>query len=161
MKSVCYHDVPLHHKSACGLKILILTSLAWKMFFICEGFYSKPWIVVYTLACSFQVLEEFSAAPFSGEDSFSQFTSEMVRLMKEEEVRAKHQAGLLRLREKALKEKTRAEMDWLECQKQRHRDKGADDIMPSIRKRQRGVLMRLQAEQVGAFGQVSHSVVVI
>ena len=117
--------------------------------------------VVHTLACSFQVLEEFSAAPFSGEDSFSQFTSEMVRLMKEEEVRAKHQAGLLRLREKALKEKTRAEMDWLECQKQRHRDKGADDIMPSIRKRQRGVLMRLQAEQVGAFGQVSHSVVVI
>ena len=95
------------------------------------------------------MLEEFSAAPFSGEDSFSQFTSEMVRLMKEEEVRAKHQAGLLRLREKALKEKTRAEMAWLECQKQRHRDKGADDVMPSIRKRQRGVLMRLQAEQVG------------
>ena len=96
-----------------------------------------------------QTLEEFSSAPFSGEDSFSQFTSEMVRLMKEEEVRAKHQAGLLRLREKALKEKTRAEMAWLECQKQRHRDKGADDVMPSIRKRQRGVLMRLQAEQVG------------
>ncbi|RMX60147.1 hypothetical protein pdam_00010105 [Pocillopora damicornis] len=94
-----------------------------------------------------KTLEEFSSAPFSGEDSFSQFTSEMVRLMKEEEVRAKHQAGLLRLREKALKEKTRAEMAWLECQKQRHRDKGADDVMPSIRKRQRGVLMRLQAEQ--------------
>lgn len=94
-----------------------------------------------------KVLGEFSAAPFSGEDSFSQFTSEMVCLMKEEEVRAKHQAGLLRLREKALKEKTRAEMAWLECQKQRHRDKGADDVMPSIRKRQRGVLMRLQAEQ--------------
>ena len=95
------------------------------------------------------MLEEVSAAPFSGEDSFTQFTSEMVRLMKEEEVRAKHQAGLLRLREKALKEKTRTEMAWLECQKQRHRDKGADDVMPSIRKRQRGVLMRLQAEQVG------------
>lgn len=94
-----------------------------------------------------KMLEDVSAAPFSGEDSFSQFTSDMVRLMKEEEVRAKHQAGLLRLREKALKEKTRAEMAWLECQKQRHRDKGADDVMPSIRKRQRGVLMRLQAEQ--------------
>ena len=97
-----------------------------------------------------QMLEEVSAAPFSGEDSFTQFTSDMVRLMKEEEVRAKHQAGLLRLREKAVKEKTRAEMSWLECQKQRHRDKGADDVMPSIRKRQRGVLMRLQAEQVGS-----------
>ena len=94
------------------------------------------------------MLEDVSAAPFSGEDSFTQFTSEMVRLMKEEEVRAKHQAGLLRLREKAVKEKTRAEMAWLESQKKRHRDKGADDVMPSIRKRQRGVLMRLQAEQV-------------
>ena len=94
------------------------------------------------------MLEDVSAAPFSGEDSFTQFTSEMVRLMKEEEVRAKHQAGLLRLREKAVKEKTRAEMAWLESQKRRHRDKGADDVMPSIRKRQRGVLMRLQAEQV-------------
>jgi len=94
------------------------------------------------------MLEDVSAAPFSGEDSFTQFTSEMVRLMKEEEVRAKHQAGLLRLREKAVKEKTRAEMAWLESQKKRHRDKGADDVMPSIRKRQRGVLMRHQAEQV-------------
>lgn len=123
-----------------------------EIFLICAGFCLRnlPLLTcAFTLACSYQVLEEFSAAPFSGEDSFSQFTSEMVRLMKEEEVRAKHQAGLLRLREKALKEKTRAEMAWLEFQKQRHRDKGADDVMPSIRKRQRGVLMRLQAEQVG------------
>ncbi|XP_031558415.1 centrosome-associated protein 350-like isoform X2 [Actinia tenebrosa] len=86
-------------------------------------------------------------APFSGEDSFSKFTSDMVNLMKEEEVRAKHQEALLHLREKALKEKTKAEMAWLELQKKRMRDKGSDDVMPSIRKRQRGVLMRLQAEK--------------
>ena len=95
-----------------------------------------------------QLSADFSAAPFSAEDSFSKFTAEMVRLMKEEEVRAKHQEALLHLREKALKEKTRAEMSWLELQKKRLRDKGSDDVMPSIRKRQRGVLMRLQAEQV-------------
>ncbi|XP_032220056.2 centrosome-associated protein 350 isoform X2 [Nematostella vectensis] len=88
------------------------------------------------------------AALFSGgEDSFNKFTVDMVHQMKQEEVRAKHQEALLRLREKALKEKTKAELAWLELQKQRHRDKGADDVMPSIRKRQRGLLMRLQAGQ--------------
>lgn len=57
--------------------------------------------------------------PFSGgQDSFSKFTMEMVRqYMKEEEVRAAHQCSLLRLREKALKEKTKAELAWLEHQK--------------------------------------------
>lgn len=43
---------------------------------------------------------------------------EMVRqYMKEEEMRAAHQSSLLRLREKALKEKTKAELAWLEHQK--------------------------------------------
>lgn len=57
--------------------------------------------------------------PFSsGQDSFSRFTMDMVRqYMKEEEVRAHHQSSLLRLRQKALKEKTKAELAWLEHQK--------------------------------------------
>nr|XP_015211809.1 PREDICTED: centrosome-associated protein 350 isoform X2 [Lepisosteus oculatus] len=87
--------------------------------------------------------------PFSsGQDSFSKFTMDMVRqYMKEEEVRAQHQSSLLRLREKALKEKTKAELAWLEHQKRRLRDKGEDDKMPPIRKRQRGLLLKLQQEQ--------------
>ncbi|EDL39399.1 mCG145690 [Mus musculus] len=93
--------------------------------------------------------------PFSGgQDSFSKFTMEMVRqYMKEEEVRAAHQSSLLRLREKALKEKTKAELAWLEHQKKqtmlfRHlRDKGEDDKMPPLRKKQRGLLLRLQQEK--------------
>ncbi|XP_066548607.1 centrosome-associated protein 350 isoform X2 [Amia ocellicauda] len=87
--------------------------------------------------------------PFSsGQDSFSKFTMEMVRqYMKEEEVRAQHQSSLLRLREKALKEKTKAELAWLEHQKRRLRDKGEDDKMPPLRKRQRGLLLKLQQEQ--------------
>ncbi|CAH1272737.1 CEP350 [Branchiostoma lanceolatum] len=88
------------------------------------------------------------SAPFSAEDSFSHFMSDMVQqYMQEEEVRARHQASLLRLREKALKEKTKTELDWLEHQKKRLRDKGADDSMPPIRKRQRGLMLRLQTEQ--------------
>uniref|UniRef100_A0A8B9VHR9 CAP-Gly domain-containing protein n=1 Tax=Anas zonorhyncha TaxID=75864 RepID=A0A8B9VHR9_9AVES len=87
--------------------------------------------------------------PFSGgQDSFSKFTMEMVRqYMKEEEMRAAHQSSLLRLREKALKEKTKAELAWLEHQKKHLRDKGEDDKMPPIRKRQRGLLLRLQQEK--------------
>uniref|UniRef100_A0A8C8RCU2 Centrosomal protein 350 n=1 Tax=Pelusios castaneus TaxID=367368 RepID=A0A8C8RCU2_9SAUR len=87
--------------------------------------------------------------PFSGgQDSFSKFTMEMVQqYMKEEEMRAAHQSSLLRLREKALKEKTKAELAWLEHQKKHLRDKGEDDKMPPIRKRQRGLLLRLQQEK--------------
>nr|XP_046246897.1 centrosome-associated protein 350 isoform X3 [Scatophagus argus] len=83
-----------------------------------------------------------------GQDSFSQFTMDMVRqYMKDEEVRLQHQSALLRLRQKALKEKTKTELAWLEHQKKRLRDKGEDDKMPPIRKKQRGLLMKLQQEQ--------------
>ncbi|XP_034073618.1 centrosome-associated protein 350 isoform X4 [Gymnodraco acuticeps] len=83
-----------------------------------------------------------------GQDSFSQFTMDMVRqYMKDEEVRLQHQSSLLHLRQKAVKEKTKAELAWLEHQKKRLRDKGEDDKMPPIRKKQRGLLMKLQQEQ--------------
>ncbi|KAM8744654.1 centrosome-associated protein 350 isoform 2-T2 [Acanthopagrus schlegelii] len=83
-----------------------------------------------------------------GQDSFSQFTMDMVRqYMKDEEVRLQHQSSLLRLRQKALKDKTKTELAWLEHQKKRLRDKGEDDKMPPIRKKQRGLLMKLQQEQ--------------
>ncbi|XP_059196787.1 centrosome-associated protein 350 [Centropristis striata] len=83
-----------------------------------------------------------------GQDSFSQFTMDMVRqYMKDEEVRLQHQSSLLHLRQKALKEKTRTELAWLEHQKKRLRDKGEDDKMPPIRKKQRGLLIKLQQEQ--------------
>lgn len=74
---------------------------------------------------------------------------EMVRqYMRDEEVRLQHQSSLLHLRQKALKEKTRTEVAWLEHQKKKLRDKGEDDKMPPIRKKQRGLLLKLQQEQV-------------
>ncbi|XP_062855497.1 centrosome-associated protein 350 isoform X3 [Trichomycterus rosablanca] len=79
---------------------------------------------------------------------FSEFTMTMVKqYMQEEEVRSQHHSSLLRLRHRALKEKTRAELAWLELQKKRLRDKGEDDKMPPIRKKQRGLLLKLQQEQ--------------
>ncbi|KAM3618974.1 uncharacterized protein V6R79_001175 [Siganus canaliculatus] len=92
--------------------------------------------------------QDASMAFSGGQDSFSQFTMDMVRqYMKDEEVRLQHQSSLLRLRQKALKEKTKTELAWLEHQKKRLRHKGEDDKMPPIRKKQRGLLMKLQQEQ--------------
>ncbi|XP_046543377.1 LOW QUALITY PROTEIN: centrosome-associated protein 350-like [Haliotis rubra] len=84
---------------------------------------------------------------FVGEDNFSKFTAEMVRqIMREEELRAQHQAALLRLREKALKEKTKAELAWIKQQKQlRHR--GHDDKYPEIHKQEQSILRRQKEQQ--------------
>ncbi|KAF7667805.1 hypothetical protein LDENG_00042920 [Lucifuga dentata] len=99
------------------------------------------------MASSFKS-QDASIAFSCGQDSFSQFTMAMVRqYMKDEEVRLQHQNSLLHLRQKALKEKTKTELAWLEHQKKRLRDKGEDDKMPPIRKKQRGLLMKLQQEQ--------------
>ena len=69
--------------------------------------------------------------------------------MREEEVRTKHQAAILRLREKSLKEKTKAELQWLRQMKKQSSDKKWDDVMPSLKKRERGIRMNHKAETVG------------
>ena len=87
--------------------------------------------------------------PFAGEDTFTKFTDDMVRqYIQEEEIRSKHQTALLKLREKALIEKAKAEMAWLEMQKTSLKSKGADDLMPPLNKKQRGLWMKLKSEQV-------------
>ena len=56
--------------------------------------------------------------PFQGEESFYHFVTRMVQqYVREEEMRGKHQAALLQLREKALQEKTQAELKWLNMKK--------------------------------------------
>ena len=85
---------------------------------------------------------------FVGEDSFNKFTAEMVRqVMREEEYRAQHQAALLKLREKALKEKARAELAWLQQLKQQPRDKRADDVFPNLDKKEKIIRKHLQEQQ--------------
>ena len=53
---------------------------------------------------------------------------------------------MLKLRKQAIKEKTKAELAWIEQQKKMKRNKGADDNYPTQQKRK--VLLRLQKEQV-------------
>ena len=68
--------------------------------------------------------------------------------MREEELRARHQSTLLQLREKALKEKTQAELEWITLKKQQLRSKGSDDLMPPLVSREKGLLKKLHHEQV-------------
>ena len=96
---------------------------------------------------------ERSRSPFGEENTFDRFTADMVRqYIQEEEVRAKHQAALLALREKAIIDKTKAEMAYLENLKQSLKGKNADVQMPPITKKQRGLVMKLKSEQVRIVG---------
>ena len=75
--------------------------------------------------------------------------SRMVRAyMHEEELRARHQATLLRLREDALQEKTKAHLEWLKIKKKALQRKGDDDKMPPLARMERGLLKKYKQEQV-------------
>jgi len=82
------------------------------------------------------------------DDSFKKFTGEIVKkYMQEEEMRSKHQAHLLKLREKALVDKTTAELSWVEQMKKKVLDRGEDEKMPSILKKEKGIMQKLKEEQ--------------
>ncbi len=71
--------------------------------------------------------------------------------VKEEELRARHRAALLQLREKALQEKTQAQLKWLKMKQKDLRSKGADDLMPPLKKKEKGVMRGFQKEQVRTY----------
>lgn len=82
------------------------------------------------------------------ETSFSAMTIEMIqKQLKEEEARSQQQITLLKLREKVLVDKTNAELEWLEHQKKRLKEKDDQEGVTSLRKRQRALLSKLQSEQ--------------
>ena len=77
----------------------------------------------------------------------------MVRAyMHEEELRSRHQATLLRLREDALQEKTKAHLEWLKVKKAALQRKGDDDKMPPLARVERGLLKKYKQEQVSKLG---------
>ena len=83
------------------------------------------------------------------DDSFTRLSSEMLRQqLRDEEVRAQQQAALFKLREKALTEKTRANLQLLEHEKRRLKEKGDEDGLLAIRRQQKLLLTKLQQEQV-------------
>ncbi|XP_029467732.1 coiled-coil domain-containing protein 187 [Rhinatrema bivittatum] len=80
--------------------------------------------------------------------TLSRFTLEMAQqYLRDEELRARHQTALLRLREDALQEKTRTELSWLEHQKMRLDVTRDHQKVADIVKQQQEILSRLQQEQ--------------
>ncbi|XP_072521409.1 uncharacterized protein [Salminus brasiliensis] len=67
------------------------------------------------------------------------------QFLREEELRARQYSALFRLREKALQEKTQAELAWLEhCKKQVTSE---DEALAEIKRKQEDVVNRLRQEQ--------------
>ncbi|KAM9721934.1 coiled-coil domain-containing protein 187 [Dama dama] len=87
-----------------------------------------------------------SAAPVP----FSRFTIQMLeQSLREEDLRARHQAALLRLREKALEEKTRAELAWLEHQRGYLNSIGSYTALVALAEKQQQALSHLERELRG------------
>ncbi|XP_075761675.1 coiled-coil domain-containing protein 187 isoform X3 [Pelodiscus sinensis] len=85
---------------------------------------------------------------YGGSSAFGRFSLTMAeQYLKEEELRARHRSALLRLREKALQEKTKAELAWLE-----HRKSCLDGLrdreeVSAIAEKQHKILTKLNKEQ--------------
>ncbi|KAG0415545.1 hypothetical protein HPB47_007270 [Ixodes persulcatus] len=60
---------------------------------------------------------------------------------------AERPLALLRLQERDLVERARAELAWLEVLKRKCREGGLEDRMPALRKKQRGILIRLHQKR--------------
>ncbi|XP_017911577.1 PREDICTED: coiled-coil domain-containing protein 187 isoform X2 [Capra hircus] len=87
-----------------------------------------------------------SAAPVP----FSRFTIQMLeQSLREEDLRARHQAALLRLREKALEEKRRAELAWLEHQRRYLNRTGSYAALLALAEKQHQALSHLERELRG------------
>ncbi|CAB3364045.1 Hypothetical predicted protein [Cloeon dipterum] len=85
----------------------------------------------------------------SGEhDSFTVFSLTMFhQLVRDQELRARQQRALLKQREDAIYEKSKAELILLENQKKQMRIHGTENLIPGIKKRQRAILLRLNQER--------------
>ncbi|XP_061056809.1 coiled-coil domain-containing protein 187 [Eubalaena glacialis] len=78
---------------------------------------------------------------------FRHFTLQMLeQSLREEELRAQHQAALLRLREKALEEKTRAELAWLEHRRGYLNSTGSYAALVASAEKQHQALSNLEQE---------------
>ncbi|NWS44932.1 CE350 protein, partial [Probosciger aterrimus] len=85
---------------------------------------------------------------YGGSSTFCRFRLAMAeQCLRGEELRARHHAALLKLRKRALREKARAELAWLEHQKRCLENLQDSEGASSIAARQRRILRELKQEQ--------------
>lgn len=56
-------------------------------------------------------------------------------------------AARIRMKEKALLDRTKGQLAWLELQKQRYREHGLTEQISIVKKKQRAILVRLEKER--------------
>ncbi|KAM8934319.1 coiled-coil domain-containing protein 187 [Pelodytes ibericus] len=89
-------------------------------------------------------VSEFYGSP----SMFSRYTLEMAQqCLREEELRARHQAALLRLREEAIKEKAKAELAFLQQQRKCLEMKNEQSKMADLLRQEREIQTNLRQEQ--------------
>ncbi|XP_053693592.1 centrosome-associated protein 350-like [Sabethes cyaneus] len=72
------------------------------------------------------------------------------QLIQSEKSKSEQLATRVRLKEKALLDRTKGQLAWLELQKQRYREKGGmSEQISAIKKKQRAILVRLERERAG------------
>ncbi|XP_065081061.1 centrosome-associated protein 350-like [Ochlerotatus camptorhynchus] len=69
------------------------------------------------------------------------------QLIQTEKCKGEQLAAHARLKEKALLNRTKGQLAWLELQKQRYRERGMMEQISVIKKKQRAILMRLEKER--------------
>ncbi|KAL5289013.1 CEP350 family protein [Megaselia abdita] len=69
------------------------------------------------------------------------------QLIQAENDKSEQLVTLLKMREKAIVDRTKGQIAWLEVQKEKYKSKGLTTEISSIRKKQRGVLLKMEKER--------------
>ncbi|XP_058448270.1 centrosome-associated protein 350-like isoform X2 [Malaya genurostris] len=69
------------------------------------------------------------------------------QLIRSEKTKSEQLSSRARLKEKALLDRTKGQLAWLELQKQRFRDRGMMDQISVVKKKQRAILVRLERDR--------------
>ncbi|KAK5642799.1 hypothetical protein RI129_008966 [Pyrocoelia pectoralis] len=84
----------------------------------------------------------------NNQDTLTGLSLEMFeRLIKDEDARIENLKAILKIREKALVDRTKGELAWLEIQKKHLKDGGQLQEISAIKKKQRGLLIKLEHER--------------
>ncbi|XP_055640088.1 centrosome-associated protein 350-like [Toxorhynchites rutilus septentrionalis] len=68
-------------------------------------------------------------------------------LIRNEKSKSEQMAARIRMKEKALLDRTKGQLAWLELQKQRYREHGLTEQISIVKKKQRAILVRLEKER--------------
>ncbi|XP_053673514.1 uncharacterized protein LOC128723773 [Anopheles nili] len=79
------------------------------------------------------------------------------QLIQNERSKEEHLVSRVQSKQKALLNRAKGQLAWLELQKQRYREKGMTDQISAVKKKQRAILLRLEKNRAELFRQMKSS----